>query len=364
MSFEGISEWKDLVALLPDGRDELAAKHGIYFGTRHNAKLRDIDELLQMHLGQVAEGLSLNTAVAVAEAKGLPPMTGVALHLRARKLAPLLAELLSEMLDANRTFGAARWGGYEIVLVDGTTCVRPGGDRASARILYAIRLADLEMLDLQVSDDKQGETFKRLPWMRADQLWIGDRAYANPPGIAHAVEHGADVLVRYNWASLPLYRANGESFDIFSKLDKVGAKPREWKVSVQHEGETIPGRLVVERLPSAKAKEARAKLRKNNPSASKKALRSAGFRMVFSTAPPNRLSRIELLALYQLRWQAELSIKRDKSIEDLDELPNFRDDTIASWLYAKLLLAQLARRVLDDARDLSPSGPGGLPVAA
>lgn len=351
-------DWDFLANLLPGERDALARKHGIRFGTRHNAKLRNVDELLQIYLAYVAMGVSLETATATAEAKGLPTISGVALHLRARKLAPFLAELLSLMLDTNAAFAAPRWGGYEVILVDGTTCVRPGADRVSARILYSLRLSDLQMLDLQVSDDKQGETFRRLTCMREGQLWIGDRAYANPPGVAYAVASGADVLVRYNWASLPLFDTRGKPVDIFKKLDKIGTKARVWRVSVRHNGCSIPGRLAVERLPARDAKQARAKVRKQTPSASKRTIKVAGYRMIFTTAPPQRLSVDELLALYTLRWQIELKIKRDKSIENLDQLPNFRDDTIASWIYAKLLLAQLTRRVLDDARDLSPSGVG------
>jgi len=355
--------WDDIVALLPPDRDALATKHGIYFGTRHNAKLVDIDELLELYLGKVAAGVSLETAAAAGEAKGRPAISGVALHKRARKLGPFLAEIVSLMLETNATYAAPRWGGYEIVLVDGTTCVRPGGDRATARILYSLRLADLHMLDLQVSNDKQGESFRRLTCMRENQLWIGDRAYANPPGVAWATTSGADVLVRFNWASLPLFDARGRRFDVFQKLDALGTKAREWKVSVKHQDRTISGRLVVEKLPQQQAKEARAKVRRENPNASKKATKAAGYRMIFTTAPPHRLSTKEILTLYTLRWQVELKIKRDKSIEDLDQLPNFLEETIASWLYAKLLLAQLTRRVLDNARDLSPSG-AGLRVAA
>lgn len=348
--------WKDLQDLLPEDRDELAAKHGIRFLNRHNSKLKNIDQLLRMFFYQVAEGVSLDTAAAVAEAMGLPQMTGVALHLRARTLGPYLAELLSRMLDTNRAFEAGRWGGYEVSLIDGTTCVRPGGDRATARILYRLRLADLHMLELHVSDDKQGETFRRLENLGAEQLVIGDRAYANPPSVAFAHNQGAAVLVRHNWASLPLLDHNDRRVDIFSCLNKVKTKPRTWTVWVRHEEQSIRGRLIIERLPQQEAKQARAKLKKENPGASKKTIRSAGFRIIFTTAPPERLSAVEALALYALRWQIELKIKRDKSLHDLDTLPNSRDDTIASWLYAKLILSELTRRICDGAdRDLSPS---------
>ena len=71
----------------------------------------------------------------------------------------------------------------------------------------------------------------------------------------------------------------------------------------------------------------------------------AAFVVVFVTVLKERLSTARVLELHALRWQVELTIKRDKSIAGLDRLPNFRDDTIRSWILAKLLLCQIAHRV-------------------
>jgi hypothetical protein len=46
-----------------------------------------------------------------------------------------------------------------------------------------------------------------------------------------------------------------------------------------------------------------------------------------------------------LRWQIELQFKRWKSLCHFDRLPNYRDDTIQSWLTAKLLLGFLLDRI-------------------
>ena len=60
------------------------------------------------------------------------------------------------------------------------------------------------------------------------------------------------------------------------------------------------------------------------------------------------------LGLFRLRWQVELALKRWKSLRHFDRLPNYRDDTILSWLYAKLLLALLMHRMSSGASALSP----------
>ena len=63
------------------------------------------------------------------------------------------------------------------------------------------------------------------------------------------------------------------------------------------------------------------------------------------------------LELYRLRWQIELAFKRWKSLCHFDRLPNYRDDTILSWLYAKLLLALLMQRMASGASALFPPAP-------
>ena len=201
---------------------------------------------------------------------------------------------------------------------------------------------------IDVTDETGGETFRRFQ-PAAGQLWMGDRAYANPPGIAWVCATGAEVLVRYNRGSLPLYDVHGKPIDVLGKLSRLpkAGRVREWAAWVQPAtGESIGGRLCAVRLPAEQAEEARQRLRREQgASVTKESLQAAEFVVVFTTVAAQRLHRDRVLELYGLRWQVELHIKRDKSIARLDKLPNFRPDTIFSWLCAKLLLAQIARKV-------------------
>ena len=81
-------------------------------------------------------------------------------------------------------------------------------------------------------------------------------------------------------------------------------------------------------------------------------------------APAERIDDPTGFWLYRLRWQMELEIKRDKSIGGIDKLPNFLDDTIATWLYAKLLIQQIARKIVSPSVAFPPSAVGiaALPV--
>jgi hypothetical protein len=75
---------------------------------------------------------------------------------------------------------------------------------------------------------------------------------------------------------------------------------------------------------------------------------------VFTTVPKSKLSAELVLELYGLRWQVELHIKRDKSIAGLDRLPNRRPDTVYTWICAKLLLVQIARKMASSRMSIPP----------
>ena len=170
------------------------------------------------------------------------------------------------MTDASRKFAADAWAGYEILVVDGSSVSRPGSEGTTARVHYVLRLSDLQPVEIQVTDDKGGETFRRYESMVClGQLWMGDRGYANPPGIAAITSRGADVLVRYNRGSLPLYDVHGDLLNVREKLKRLRnpGRPRQWSAWVHPQSvDRIGGRICAVRLPPDKAEEARERLRR------------------------------------------------------------------------------------------------------
>jgi hypothetical protein len=225
----------------------------------------------------------------------------------------------------------------------------------------ALRLTDLRLYGIQMTDHKGGETFRRFEPV-AGQLWIGDRGYANPPGIVWLTNNKADVLVRYNRGSLPLYDGRGLAIDVLGKVAKL-RKPgwsRQWQAFVYPaEGKRIEGRLCAVRLPEDKAQEARERLRREQAAdLTAESLAMADFVVVFTTVPAGKLDHDQLLLLYRLRWQIELDYKRDKSTTGLDKLPNVLPKTIESWIYAKLLLQQLLRKLADLGSAIPPCALG------
>jgi hypothetical protein len=392
--------WEFIKAQLPAGWRELAVEWELIRRQppQLRTKVTDIEQVLRPLLLRVSSELSLRTtmgaiamgkaaadahasataqtgaaAAGAVEVSGAdaarPPdslveMSAVALHKWERKLSPYLAELLARMLDSRTVFSVLQWSGFEIVLADGTSLTRPGGEGTTARVLYALRLVDMTLLHCLVTDEHGSESLRTFE-VHPGQLWIADRYYCNPPDVAWVVDAGAAVLVRYNRGSLPLYNGKGRPFDVLEHVRSLG-KPQargEWRVWVHPKGhKPIRGRLCAVRLPDKQVAQARERLRREQGAkVTAESLEAAAWVMVFTTVPRRQMDTDKVLMLYRIRWQMELEIKREKSIGGLDKLPNFRPDTIATWLQAKLLIVQIARKIISPEVAFPPSAvPVGL----
>jgi hypothetical protein len=347
-----IQGWKRIEAELPEDFEELAKQHKTLEVQYGEAKITSASDLLRLVLLHAGANLGLRQTVSLLAESGGPDVSHVTLHKKMRLAAPFLRALVTRMAGDTEA-NPERWAGYEVVAVDGSSFAGPRANSTDARVHLQLRLADLEILSATMEGRKTGESFKRFTW-RPGQLAVADRCYSNPPGIAHVVDQGADVLVRVCRGSLPM-SSKGEKLALTPWLRAMrGHAVHERHVSVQHEQSEIKGRLIAVRLPGAEAEKARARLRREYRNVSALEFEMAQYVVVFTTVPASRMPAAMCLALYRLRWQVELAFKRWKSICRFDRLPNYRDDTILSWLYAKLLLALILHRMTAAASPLFP----------
>ena len=348
------SGWEMVVSQLPSSWREKAETYRLFpkkFPEHMGTKFTDVERPLRLVLHQAGNDVSLKVTTAAAAAAGIVDVSHVALHKWMVKVGPYLADLCSHLANDNAIFAAERWAGYEVMVADATALCCPGAEGTTARVHYVVRLSDLHPTEIQVTDHKGGETYRRFEAVD-DQLWIGDRCYANPPGVAFIKDSGAEALVRYNFGSLPLYDEAGRVLDVRRKLAalKQPGAMADWAAWVRpQDGEPIRGRLCAVRLPKDKERRARERIRREHGrSATPQMLATAKYVVVFTTVPGSRLSTAQVLELYRLRWQVELFIKRDKSIGGLDALRNYKPETIYSWICAKILLLLIARKIASE----------------
>lgn len=345
------SDWDKLTSLLPPEWRSLAEEHGLCrpqpSRNGDRAKLRDPGLLLRLVLHHVATETALAQTTAQADAVDLVTVSPVALHKRMRTVAPWLAELAARMDDSATKFAAERWAGFRVFATDATAGTRPGATGTTVRVHYRIEMATLRPQQIFVTDVHGGEMLRRFS-IAKDDLDLADRGYCNPQDVDHVRGHDGQLIVRFNRGTLPLFTTRGRPLDIVPKVQRLHrpGRVRSWTAVVHANGRAHVGRICAVRLTAEATKNAQDWLRREHGSAvTAEDLEWAHFMVVFTTVPASRLTAEQVLDLFRLRWQVELQVKRDKSIGGLGHIPNFRDDTIASWICAKLLAQALARKL-------------------
>jgi hypothetical protein len=352
------TDWDLITAQLPADWRQIAAEMGLLKERPEHlgAKVDDIEPILRLVLYQAGASDSLRLTVARAVAIGLLAISHVALHKWMKRIGPYLMALLLRMIET-AAFAPEKWAGLDLIAGDATTVQRPGSKGTTARVHYALRLADLTPRHLEVTDEHGGETAKRFRAVPGE-AWLLDRGYSNPAGVAAIRVTGAHIVVRVNRATLPMFNKRGKRIDVLEELRGTPERERvrQLRAFVHFGGRVIPGRLCWVHLPEGKAAQARERARREaDGPCDAETLFAAEFVLVFTTIL-HELTAEQILTAYRARWQVELDFKRAKSIRELDRLPNFLPETIYSWLCAKLLLQSIAIRIASPSVAFPPGG--------
>ena len=192
---------------------------------------------------------------------------------------------------------------------------------------------------------------------------MGERVYATPVGVAHVQDAHADIVVRLNRQSLPLFDRNGNRVHALRLLRKIKAgPPRQWTTRVRRPGGGwIAGRLIGVRRSAQATRLARRRLERQasrrQTKVSRQSWEAARYFAVW-TSLPETFSAPAVLELYRLRWQIELAFKRMKSILGLGHLPKKDPASARAWLHGKLFVSLLIERMVEAANSFSPWGYG------
>jgi hypothetical protein len=214
-----------------------------------------------------------------------------------------------------------------------------------ARIHTKLRVADVSLSAVEVTDETGGESLCRFTW-EPGELAVGDRAYFTARGIQHVLDASADVLLRYRLEAVELCDGSGAVIDVLDAVEHLEiGETCDLDVIARLPDRTTAARLIAYRLPDDVVERARERLRREKRAElSARVFESAKYVLIFTTASRERLDAQRCLDGYRLRWQIELQFKRWKSLCGFDLLPNTRDDTTLAWLYAKVLLGALLDR--------------------
>ena len=358
-------DWRIVEAMLPDQWMNKARELGAFQRARG---ITDARVLLKVMLIHLAEGCGLRDTAVRAALAGLAQVSDVALLKRLRSCGPWFEWMAQQLRGAQSTdVSQGLLVGCQLRVVDGSIVREPGVTGSQWRLHYAIGLPSLQCQEVHLGPSDDGETLKRFT-VHANDVFLADRGYAHPGGIAHVCRHGGDVIVRMNQVTLPLtHPVTGEPVDVLQQVKglQVG-QAGSWPVCLNVKAERgglrahqIQGRLCAVRKSDAAASASRDRVRKESRRGGSKVqprtLEAANYVLIFTTLKPG-IGAEQVMALYRMRWQIELEFKRLKSLIELGHLKKHDPRAARSWLQGKLLVALLIAHLIAHAERVSPWG--------
>src|SRR5439155_2456999 len=139
----------------------------------------------------------------------------------------------------------------------------------------------------------------------AGELDLLDRAYCNPPDLAHARAGGGHVIVRYNRGTLPLYDAHGRALDVVPKVRRLRrpGRVRSWSAWVHTDDGPIAVRVCAVRLSATAAQRAQDWLRREKgPAVTADDLDWAQVLVGVTTGQATHVASGRALALFRAPW--------------------------------------------------------------
>jgi Transposase DDE domain len=264
---------------------------------------------------------------------------------------PWVRALLAQMLP--RPDLAVLSAPRRFLVIDASGIQAPGARGTQYRLHLCMEMVTLTFTSITITATRTGESLKHFPLGPGD-VAVADRGYCHPEAIVQTVQRGADVLLRLNPHHVPLTQHDGTPLDLVAALrPQAPATICTLPVLIGQasQSDSRVAWVPAYRLPAAQANRARQlcrkRNRKNGHQPQKRTLFLAGWVLVLTSLQPALLPGPTALAVYRVRWQIEVAIKRWKSVLDADLLRARYGSPLADvWLHGKLLYALLLDRRL------------------
>lgn len=348
---------------------EASARH--HKALQRVRKIRSAEALLRLALIWGPGGQSLRASAALAQHGGIGSFSDKAVEGRLRKMGDWLAHILSCLLAARIGHPPpAEAATLDLALVDGSVICSPGQGQ-DWRLHAQYEPGRGRFSDLTVTTTGTAERVSHTR-IGPGRLLVMDRGYARVRDFKAVLAEGSDFITRLSWRSVKLYDAPSPSptGSETRQLDLPGLLAR---TTGRHErvvwvhGIKQPLRLIIQTLPDEAAARQQARRRRkasrNSHKIDPRTLQAAGFIMLLTSLPAERVSAEAVLACYRQRWQVEIGIKRLKSLGGLDELPSADPALARTWLLAHLIAAVLTDDLAHEIAGFPPSADPTAPTA-
>lgn len=313
-------------------------------------KIRSPLQLLQVVMLYCGLDFSLRSCAGeIAQLQGY--LSDTAVNRRLSACVPWVKAMLAGVFDLESIVDN---GSLRFIVIDGSTVQEPGATGTSYRLHIALDLINLTLQQVELSTEKTGESLDHYTLKAGDVVLI-DRGYNQPKSLVPFIDHGGEIVLRYNPHSMNVYKEDEQEqmlvIDWRTLTKNPPRKPMMVPAWLCHGNKRIQVYIHLTPLPEKQAQEARRKARqrarRKGRSLSKKALLMCSWVFILTSLPPQVLDTKTVSALYRVRWQVELLIKRLKSLLKIDELRARKNSKLAElYLHGKLLYAAVTEKIM------------------
>jgi hypothetical protein len=352
---EGTYQFKDLVALMPEGWEAQAKALG---ALQRSREIKTPEDLLLLIFLYLTEGKSFGGTSAIVRMEGEWQLTKKAVWSRIGNSEGWLKWLCETIYRAQGVLGEKPgWlKGKDVCLVDGSEAVLHGSKKEYFMLHYCVDLFSLAMKEMRLTDMKSGEKLLNFKTFGTNDIVVGDRAYGTIPGMEHLRESGSGFVLRLRANAFNLYDGQERKIDLIPRISdlKVG-ESRSIGVNYKVNGEYVPLRICAIRKDADSERAGLKRLKKNKQrkqhGKAVSVLESEYNKyIIVATSLGQEVTAAQVLELYRMRWEIELVFKRLKSLFQYGAVPMKLEKSARAWFYGKLLLAALCETLVNKGR--------------
>jgi hypothetical protein len=349
-----LKNFEELLGLMPVGWEQKASELGAWERSR---EIKDAKDLLLVNFLYLTSTPSFGKTAAILQLEGNIHLTKNAVYERIRGSETWLKWLCQNICRGSGLLAEKPgWlGDKRVCLIDASDQAVYGSGKSDYRLHYGVDLFTLDVVEMQLSDIKQGERAGNFQCFGTGDVVIGDRAYGTIAGIEYLRGRGSDFVMRLRSRAFTVYTEGGERVELSDYFEGLG-EGESGEVTVYYQaGEGYrPLRICARRKSEEEERQGMERLEKTKKRKGEGEVSESqevyNRYIVAATSLEGAVSAGQIMELYRMRWEIEKVFKRLKSIFRYKEIPTKLESTARAWFYGKLLLAALCERVVNKGR--------------
>lgn len=334
----------ELLKYLPSKYETVAKSSGAMQRAR---EIKSAKDMLLLCLVYLYKGLSLVEVSVYAAVENIAEISSVNFMKRFAKCRAWFREIALSLDFAEKT-GYKKpsvYDAFRIIAVDASDIIQKGALKLEYHLHYAYDIFNMRTVEYKFTASKVGETLLNFTGFKSGDIVIADRMYGTIKSILYCIESGADYVFRLKHKAFLLYDCAGQEINLNEKLSEATeSKSVDFTAYFKNGKQFVPVRVCALKKDAAAIEKSKLRYKKLESRRQRKFSDESKFMsnyIVIATSLSFDIQSSDILELYRYRWQIELFFKRAKSLLQLGNLPNKKEENILAWLDGKMLCALL-----------------------